>query len=162
MGITRLNRVQRLFCNFSGRALPYGEVAPEDSKTERQQLIALRVDAALLAEIDAKRGRVSRSEFLRNAVYAELQSQGTELPASVTAAPDRAGKGGRPRKAAAIPLQKISEDEAPPARADRQAVQYPKAQRVKKPPVPPSEPEKTRAPKSKAAPEKARSNYKLD
>ena len=132
MGITRLNRVQRLFCIFSGRALPYGEVAPEDSKTERQQLIALRVDAALLAEIDAKRGRVSRSEFLRNAVYAELQAQGTELPATVTAAPDRAGKGGRPRKVVEIPLQKVAEDEDAPVGSERQAVQYPKAQRVKK------------------------------
>jgi hypothetical protein len=107
-------------------------VAPEDSKTERQQLIALRVDAALLAEIDAKRGRVSRSEFLRNAVYAELQAQGTELPATVTAAPDRAGKGGRPRKVVEIPLQKVAEDEDAPVGSERQAVQYPKAQRVKK------------------------------
>lgn len=103
-----------------------------DSKTERQQLIALRVDADLLAEIDAKRGRVSRSEFLRNAVYAELQSLGTDLPASVTAAPDRAGKGGRPRKIVEMPMQRVAEDENPLPVHDRKEVKYPKPKRRRK------------------------------
>jgi hypothetical protein len=107
-------------------------VAGGDSKTERQQLIALRVDADLLAEIDAKRGRVSRSEFLRNAVYAELQALGTDLPANVTAAPDRAGKGGRPRKILEMPIQRVAEDENPLPAHDRKEVKYPKGTRRRK------------------------------
>jgi hypothetical protein len=102
-----------------------------DGKDSRQQLIALRVDPQLLAEIDAKRGRKSRSEFLRDAVYAELEAQGTSLPSSITAAPDRAGKGGRPKKVVEMPpaQKNVAEDHGPPpesASAPRQKVKYPK------------------------------------
>jgi hypothetical protein len=101
-------------------------VSQKDSTPERQQLIALRVDSKLLAEIDDKRGRLSRSEFLRNAVYAELQEMGSTLPASITAAPDRAGKGGRPKKVVDIPRPLVAEDSPPAEERERKPVKYPK------------------------------------
>jgi hypothetical protein len=67
-------------------------------ENERQQLIGFRVGPELLDEIDRKRGRLSRSEFLRQAVFAELKDLGSDLNEEATTAPDRKGKGGRPRK----------------------------------------------------------------
>lgn len=56
------------------------------------------VDQRFAAEIDAARGCKSRSDFLREAIYEYLCCQGKRLPESFKHAPDRAGKGGRPRK----------------------------------------------------------------
>lgn len=61
---------------------------------DRQKMIGVRVDDALLAEIDRVRGSMSRSEFVRRATYEALKAMGSDLPPSVIAAPDRAGKGG--------------------------------------------------------------------
>jgi hypothetical protein len=61
-------------------------------------MIGVRVDDVLLAEIDRVRGDMSRSDFVRRAAFDALLSAGSDLPKSVVAAPDRAGKGGRPKK----------------------------------------------------------------
>lgn len=61
---------------------------------DRQKMIGVRVDDALLAEIDRYRGSMSRSEFLRIATFDALKNRGSQIPKSVVAAPDRAGKGG--------------------------------------------------------------------
>ena len=71
---------------------------------ERQKMIGVRVDDELLEEIDRVRGAMSRSDFVRMAAYNALKEAGSELPESVTAAPDRAGKGGRPKKASGVAL----------------------------------------------------------
>lgn len=57
-------------------------------------MIGVRVDDALLAEIDRYRGSMSRSEFLRIATFDALKNRGSDIPKSVVNAPDRAGKGG--------------------------------------------------------------------
>lgn len=65
-----------------------------------QVLIGCHVDAHFAAEIDRARKGHSRSDFLRSALYQRLQDLGYKLPEEMKYAPDRAGKGGRPRKAA--------------------------------------------------------------
>jgi len=61
--------------------------------------VGCHVDAEFLAEIDRARGGKSRSDFLREAIYNYLRSLGYKVPESLKYAPDRTGKGGRPRKA---------------------------------------------------------------
>ena len=61
-------------------------------------MIGVRVDDDFLAEIDRVRGSMSRSDFVRRAAFEALKSAGSMLPESVTASPDRAGKGGRPKQ----------------------------------------------------------------
>jgi hypothetical protein len=59
------------------------------------------LDGDFLAAIDKARGARSRSQFLRDALYHYLTDVcKVTLPEAVTHAPDRAGKGGRPRKSA--------------------------------------------------------------
>ena len=60
-----------------------------------QTLLSVAVDAQLLAEIDAKRGLMNRSAFVRECLAKYL---GIDL--TLAAAPDRTGKGGRPLKSA--------------------------------------------------------------
>lgn len=66
-------------------------------------MIGVRVDDALLAEIDRLRGAMSRSEFVRRAAYDALKAAGSSLPGSIVSAPDRAGKGGPRKRAGSIP-----------------------------------------------------------
>jgi len=60
-----------------------------------QTLIGVAIDESLLAQIDRARGESSRSAFVRQALGKYLGLSG-----AITQAPDRAGKGGRPRKVA--------------------------------------------------------------
>ena len=69
------------------------------SKDQRGVLVML--DEKFRDEIDAafpRLGFTDRSTFIRDAVYKRLQEMNIHLPASLKAAPSRAGKGGRPRK----------------------------------------------------------------
>lgn len=45
-------------------------------------------------------GYVSRSQFIRDAVFEKLKNQGVSMDRELALAPSRIGKGGRPRKAA--------------------------------------------------------------
>lgn len=49
-------------------------------------------------------GFTDRSSFIREAVRQRLIRDGVPVPASMTAAPSRAGKGGRPRKDSGVAL----------------------------------------------------------
>lgn len=70
-----------------------------DQRAAGKSLVGCHVDDIFAAEIDRARGRKSRSDFLREALYDYLKEKHrTTLPASVKYAPDRAGKGGRPKK----------------------------------------------------------------
>ena len=100
-----------------------------DQRAAGKSLVGCHVDARFLAEIDRKRGTKSRSDFLREALYEYLGS--TTLPASITAAPDRAGKGGRPRK----PLETamLNDTATDPSQAQSQGpFTYPKGPARKK------------------------------
>ena len=66
-------------------------------RSENQTLIAFAVDANLLAVIDAERGSLARSAWIRLALVKALTEAGYDV-GHLAAAPDRAGKGGRPRK----------------------------------------------------------------
>lgn len=69
-----------------------------NQRASGQSLIGCHVDAQFLAEIDAARGGKSRSDFLREALYDYLKKLGYDLPPAWKYAPDRTGKGGRPKK----------------------------------------------------------------
>jgi hypothetical protein len=103
-----------------------------------QSLIGCHIDNDFAAEIDAARGSKSRSDFLREAIWKYLESTGKRLPPQYKHAPDRAGKGGRPRKIAVTPSSMMNEEPGEVARqmqasakASAQTV-YPKGNRAKK------------------------------
>lgn len=61
-------------------------------------LIGCHIDNAFLAEIDAARNGKNRSDFFREALYVYLTDNlGITVPERYKYAPDRTGKGGRPR-----------------------------------------------------------------
>ena len=53
--------------------------------------------------MDSARGSKCRAQYIREAIYRMLVEQGRDLPESIAQAPDRAGKGGRKKKASASP-----------------------------------------------------------
>jgi hypothetical protein len=57
-----------------------------------QTLISCPMDADLLSEIDGKRGRKSRSQFIREALAEKLKSLGIAVPDSLIYPPDRVSK----------------------------------------------------------------------
>lgn len=61
-------------------------------------MIGFWADPDFVAEIDRVRGHVSRSQFVRDALAEKLAREGVAVPRIKTVAPDRQGKGGRPRK----------------------------------------------------------------
>ena len=80
------------------------------SRSPGQTLIGVAVDATFLREIDAKRGGLSRSAFVRMCLAKYLN-----IPESLAAAPDRTGKGGRPKKE----LEAVKGTGEPPAKRVR-------------------------------------------
>lgn len=84
------------------------------------------VDERFAREIDAARGGKSRSEFLREAIHSYMCCKGRELPESFKYAPDRAGKGGRPRKQPVEPTVMMNEDTKPDPIPEQKPVKYPK------------------------------------
>jgi hypothetical protein len=60
-------------------------------------LIVVRIPLGLAAKIDNARGRLSRSQFVRDSVGRELKRRGIPVADQEIQAPDRKGKGG-PRK----------------------------------------------------------------
>lgn len=74
-------------------------------------MIGVRLDDDFLAEIDRVRGSMSRSDFVRMATFNALAEAGTHLSEEVASAPDRAGKGGRPRKSKPNDVALFAEEE---------------------------------------------------
>lgn len=73
-----------------------------------QTLIGVAVDEKLLAAIDKKRGGLTRSAFVRQAIGNFLGVAGDLLNA-----PDRTGKGGRPRKTSALSSRNLRDEHLP-------------------------------------------------
>ncbi len=71
-----------------------------DQRAAGQSLVGCHVSSEFLSEIDRARGGKSRSDFLREALYDHLKRMGYTLPEAAKFAPDRSGKGGRPKKIA--------------------------------------------------------------
>ena len=71
-----------------------------NQRASGQTLIGCHLDAEFVDAIDRARGGKSRSQFLREVLYWYVtQKCSIALPSHLMHAPDRAGKGGRPRKA---------------------------------------------------------------
>lgn len=62
--------------------------------TEKQKLIAVWCDHELMAQINAMRGAMPLSQFIRQVIVEYLESKGYEVDRSLIYPPDRAGKGG--------------------------------------------------------------------
>jgi len=71
-----------------------------DQRAPGKSLVGCYVDDAFAAEIDRAREGKSRSDFLREVIFDYLEDQGFALKKEWKFAPDRAGKGGRPKKVA--------------------------------------------------------------
>lgn len=72
-----------------------------DQRAAGKSLVGCYVDESFAAEIDRARGGKSRSDFLREVLFNYLEKAGFTLKDEWKFAPDRAGKGGRPKKAVA-------------------------------------------------------------
>jgi hypothetical protein len=71
-----------------------------------QTLIGVHLDAEFVAAIDRARGGKSRSQFLREVLFLYVTKEcRIHLPENFMHAPDRAGKGGRPKKTVLKPLE---------------------------------------------------------
>lgn len=69
-----------------------------DQRAPGKSLVGCYVDDAFAAEIDHAREGKSRSDFLREVIFDYLEESGFTLKKEWKFAPDRAGKGGRPKK----------------------------------------------------------------
>lgn len=76
-----------------------------DQRAAGQSLVGCHVSSEFLDEIDRARRGKSRSDFLREALYDQLKRMGYTLPEALKFAPDRTGKGGRPKKAVLSPVE---------------------------------------------------------
>lgn len=79
-------------------------------RAKDQRGILIMMDQQFRDEIDAafpRFGYTDRSTFIRDAVYKRLGEMGVSLPASLKAAPSRAGKGGRSKKVTVKVADKI-------------------------------------------------------
>lgn len=68
-------------------------------RTNTQTLITLHADGALAAAAESARKKAgkSRSQWIREAILEKAEREGIPLPPELARAPDRAGKGGRPK-----------------------------------------------------------------
>ena len=67
---------------------------PGAHNTDKFKLVGCWVDQEFLAQIDAARSELTRSQFLRDALQEKLQAAGIAVLRDKVVAPDRAGKGG--------------------------------------------------------------------
>lgn len=65
---------------------------------EKFKLVGCWCDKDFLAEIEKARGKVGRSQFVRDALVEKLEKMGIKIPRELTVAPDRAGVGGPKKK----------------------------------------------------------------
>jgi hypothetical protein len=66
-------------------------------------MIGCWCDKAFVAEVDAVRGVLSRSQFCRDALREKLEHLGIAIDAAIAHAPDRSGKGRRPSRRTGYP-----------------------------------------------------------
>jgi hypothetical protein len=91
-----------------------------------QTLIGCHLDGDFVEAIDRARHGKTRSQFLREALFGYLQNEcGIKLPRSIMYAPDRAGKGGRPKKVIEMEL-KVADEVNPNAPVSKGPVKYQK------------------------------------
>ena len=62
-----------------------------NQRSPGQKLVAFPVDEELLTELDQQRGKLSRSQFIRDALAEYLQSLGVPVREEIVSPPDRTG-----------------------------------------------------------------------
>jgi hypothetical protein len=67
-------------------------------RADGQILIGAALDAGMIATMDKLRGGVTRSQYVRQAIAEKMQAEGYKVPQEWIYAPDRTGRGGRPKK----------------------------------------------------------------
>lgn len=75
------------------------------ARSPSQTLLNLYVSDSFLELIDTalpELGYANRSEFIRSAIREKLQANGLRVAPSLAAAPNRVGKGGRPRRVSSL------------------------------------------------------------
>jgi len=77
-----------------------------DPRTNTQKLLTLHVDAELFDAAERCRGRASRSQWIRQAIAEKVVREGIKLSEDAVFAPDRSGKGGRPKNKSTKPPTK--------------------------------------------------------
>lgn len=78
-----------------------------NQRAEGQKAVIVMIQDDFLDIIDqnlAQMGYPDRSSFIREAVRQRLVKDGVPVPPSMTVAPSRAGKGGRPKKDSGVAL----------------------------------------------------------
>jgi len=74
-------------------------VVPGKHNNENQKFVGCYMTPDFLVQIDQARGELSRSQFLRDAIFEKLDSLGFAIAREKVIAPDRTGKGGPKKKA---------------------------------------------------------------
>lgn len=94
-------------------------------RADGQTLVSFPLKEDFLQKLEDARGHTNRSEFVRQAIREKLLRMGVAVPEGDVASPDRAGKGGRPSKAAELKVADEGGGEA--EEPQRNKVNYRKA-----------------------------------
>ena len=72
---------------------------PGQHDSRKFKLVGCWIDDVLLTKVNHARGEIGMSQFLRDSIWAKLESQGIEVAREEVIPPDRGGKGGpKPKK----------------------------------------------------------------
>ena len=66
----------------------------DETRTNTQKLLTLHVDEVMFEAVEQARGRVNRSQWIREAIAEKALREGVKLPEMAIYPPDRARKGG--------------------------------------------------------------------
>lgn len=105
------------------------------SRTNTQKLLTLHVDESLFAATERARGRINRSQWIRDAIAEKCAREGIPVPADAVYAPDRGRKSGQKwspetqRKTTSSPPSPMLNDNnvgSEAAKAKQVPIKYPK------------------------------------
>jgi hypothetical protein len=125
-----------LIWEFAGCITP--AAMPSPNRTNTQKLVTLHVDGVLFDAAEKARGRVNRSQWIRDAIAEKCAREGIPVPEDAVYAPDRGRKAGQAwspeiqRKMEATPILNDAPNPSPPAKQAMKKVTYPKGKRPKK------------------------------
>lgn len=110
---------------------------PSPNRTNTQKLVTLHVDDVLFNAAEKARGRVNRSQWIRDAIAEKCKREGIEVPEDAVYAPDRGRTSGQ--RWAPETLRKTGDSPAllndapnPEAPVSKGPVSYKKAKKVPK------------------------------
>lgn len=110
---------------------------PSPNRTNTQKLLTLHVDDVLFEATEKARGRVNRSQWIRDAIAEKCAREGIPVPEEAIYAPDRGRKGGQRwapetlRKESPAPI--LNDEPNPDAPKARKPTTYPTPKKKAKP-----------------------------